>query len=345
MMNKAVIIVLALLGCLQVSCASTPIGAPLIILKATVVDELGDPIEDADLTAGFPGFQGKGIVKNAVTDLNGFGSVKGHAHFGVNLLINKDGYYESKFWKIYVSEDPDSGELTPRTRSFDVTLRRTINPRGLIAKRKEFEIPVKGDWVGYDFEQGDWVEPYGQGQEGDLLVRYENKFLGYNVSEEKLKEIRDIMGKWSVQNGKAWTEEMERHTHGNWSGKLEVKFPSEGEGIVKVVDGYLEQSEMKMPHMAFEEGYETDAAWTGDMPRGNPVLYQGYFLRLRVVKRGDEIIEANYAKINEEPVFDPRGTISFSYYFNPDVNDRNLEFDPSKNLLKNLDSQERVKLP
>lgn len=341
MMNKTVIIISALLGCLQVSCASTPMGAPLIILEATVADELGNPIENVGLTAGFPGFQGKGIVENAETDPNGFGKVKGHAHFGVNLLINKDGYYESKFWKIDTSKLFSSGESSPRTGSFDVTLRQVINPRALIAKRKDFEIPVKGEWVGYDLEQGDWLKPYGEGEIVDILMRYQNEFLGYRTDEEGLEKVK----KRRAANNQPWTEEMAQYSYGNWSGRIEMKFPSEGEGIVKVVDGYLEQSEMKMPHMALEEGYETDAAWTGDMPKGNPVFYQGYFLRLRVVKRGNEIIKANYAKINEEPVFDPRGTISFSYYFNPDVNDRNLEFDPSKNLLENVKWEERVKLP
>ena len=81
------------------------------------------------------------------------------------------------------------------------------------------------------------------------------------------------------------------------------------------------------------------------MPSKNIDLYQGYFLRVRVVKRDDEIIQANYAKINEEIHFDPRGIISFSYYFNPQINDRNLEFDTDKNLLKDLETTEQVKLP
>lgn len=35
--------------------------------------------------------------------------------------------------------------------------------------------------------------------------------------------------------------------------------------------------------------------------------------------------------------FDPRGKISFTYYFNPTANDRNLGFDPGKNFFTDLE--------
>tara|TARA_B110000093_G_scaffold139401_1_gene149709 strand:+ start:3977 stop:4999 length:1023 start_codon:yes stop_codon:yes gene_type:complete len=340
-MNKSGIILLSLFNFMQISCALNSLNEPLVTLNATVVDEIGEPIKDASLTGVFPNARNEGEVDIIKTDENGHGEVSGYARFGVNLIINKDGYYEHNFGKIDTSEGSASGELTSRTRSFDVTLRRAINPRGLIAKRKKFEIPVKDEWAGYDLEQGDWVEPYGKGQQEDLLIRYENEFLGLRISEENLKRAREL----NSTGPSPWTEKRERDTYGNWSGEVEIKFPSEGEGIVKIVDGYLEHSQMKMPHFAPETGYEINAAWNGLIRANPPVSELGYFLRVRVVKRGDEIIQANYAKINEDIHFDPRGTISFSYYFNPDVNDRNLEFDPSKNLLKNVEWKERVKLP
>jgi hypothetical protein len=337
MMNKSGAIFLSLFSFLQICCALNSLDEPLVILNATIVNEFNEPIENVNLTGVFPNAQGKGTVEKVGTDENGFGEVKGHARFGVNLIINKDGYYESKFRKIDTSEGSAYGQLTPKTRLFDVTLRRIINPRGLIAKSKKFKIPVKGEWVDYDLEQGDWVEPYGKGENGDVSFLYNNEFLGYKMDGAQLNEVLEVACRLAENRGEEWTEEREKHTYGIWSGRLDVKFSGEGEGIVKVVDSYLEHSEMKMPHMALEEGYEANVAWTGAIPKRNPILYQGYFLRVRVVKHEDEIIQANYAKINEEVVFDPRGTISFSYCFNPDVNDRNLEFDSSKNLLKNVE--------
>jgi hypothetical protein len=41
----------------------------------------------------------------------------------------------------------------------------------------------------------------------------------------------------------------------------------------------------------------------------------------------------------------PRAGIGFTYYLNPTPNDRNVEFDPSQNLLGGLPFDAQVKLP
>ena len=206
---------------------------------------------------------------------------------------------------------------------------------------------MKDVWLAYDLEAVDWVEPHGKGEVPDLLFRYSNEFLGYIVSDAKLEEMRAMMKQWSTRNGKEWTEEMERNTHGKWSGKLELKFSEEHDGILHVPlgSGYVWESLLRMPHKANLEGYEPSHEWTQTMPTTPIDMRSGYFPRLRVKERNNQILEANYAKINEEIEFDPRGKIAFSYYFNPDVNDRNLEFDMSKNLLNLSAYSDQVRLP
>jgi hypothetical protein len=60
----------------------------------------------------------------------------------------------------------------------------------------------------------------------------------------------------------------------------------------------------------------------------------GYFLRTRVrLDRDGNIASANYAKImGDFLVATKGGQVAFTYDFNPLPNDRNLEFDPKKNL-------------
>jgi hypothetical protein len=60
----------------------------------------------------------------------------------------------------------------------------------------------------------------------------------------------------------------------------------------------------------------------------------GFFLRTRVKRdQKGQIISANYSKfIGRMNVMANTGWIEFFYYFNPTPNDRNLEFDPDKNL-------------
>lgn len=356
-MNRSFFLILCLLAITQLSCAAIPSDGPRVIVVTFVVDDLGAPLAGATVTGGF---RSKDTgTPTAIDETNKFGraSIRGHAPFGsIRLIIEKEDFYTNVFERIDTTER-NLPELAPRSREVNTTLRRRLDPIPLIAKHvKELEIPLKNDWVGYDFVIGDWVNPYGEGESEDILFRYNNKFLGFSVSDSKLEEIREVMKKWAVKNNREWTEEMERNTHGDWSGRLEVSFPGEKEGIISVDEsnGYIAESEMRMPHLAPVDGYEKTLSWD-DVRNGQfmPKKGNGFFLRVRVRERNDQIIEANYAKINLRPYgavhdglrFDPRGKISFTYYFNPDVNNRNLEFDPSKNLLKNLDPSEEVKLP
>ena len=142
-------------------------------------------------------------------------------------------------------------------------------------------------------------------------------------------------------------------------GSFEMRF-GELEGIQIVSENYSKYSQMKMPHLAPDGGYINTFLREENSHRDKKFREGiGYFLRTRVVKEGDKIISAHYGKLLTDIGFDPRGsrwyakkgelksfaTISFTYYFNPTSNDRNLEFDTKKNLFKNLDSTERVNEP
>jgi hypothetical protein len=336
-MNKITLTFLGLVSVLQISCGAE---GPPVTIKATVFDEAGEFVEGAEVKGGFHGSKPEGgALVSAFTDEIGVASVSGNTLYSVRVLAEKEGYYQSKIDKVPIGSM--SEVITPRNRSISLKLRQTKNATPLIARVVDIEIPIKDQWAGFDFEVSDWVDPYGAGKKSDVLVRYTNVFLGLSISEEgreKVKARRE-------RTGQEWTDEMEKHTYGKWSGEVEIKFLGEDEGIIKVVDEYIRESEMKMPHLAPEEGYLSEASWVGSIPEKNLDLFQGYFLRLRVKKRGDEIIQANYAKINEQVKFDPRGKLRLVYYYNPEVNDQNLEFDINRNLLGRLPHMERVRLP
>ena len=78
----------------------------------------------------------------------------------------------------------------------------------------------------------------------------------------------------------------------------------------------------------------------------------GYFLRTRSkVDLDGNVVQANYVKIAGDFNFDPRSEgkgaayLEMTYYLNPTLNDRNVEFDPRQNLLKNLKRLEKVGAP
>ena len=76
---------------------------------------------------------------------------------------------------------------------------------------------------------------------------------------------------------------------------------------------------------------------------------QGYFFRVRTVEQNGRIIAANYGKITGDIGIDPRDSktclIAFTYYFNPTSLDRNIEWDPKRNLLQGLSREEMPTAP
>jgi hypothetical protein len=341
-MNKYTLVFLSLLTATQVSCGSE--NGPLVTINAQISNESGEPVEGAKVTGGFRGVAHVGELVSVFTDEQGFAAVSGNTPFSVRLTAKMDHFYESDIRRIQVSNPSEETELEPRSRSAALTLRAVKNPIALIARQMEYEIPMKDTWIGFDLEISDWVKPYGKGEIDDMSVRYSNEFLGYQTDEEGLEKVKQRR----ARTNQPWTETMAKYSYGDWSGTVEIKFSGEDEGIALVTksNGYIAESQLRMPHEAPTEAYESEIAWNNVrfgqfMPRNA----DGYFLRVRVVKRDDEIIKANYAKINEEVDFDPRGKITFSYCYNPIVNDRNLEFDPDKNLLQLDRAAERVRLP
>ena len=182
-----------------------------------------------------------------------------------------------------------------------------------------------------------------------ILFRYEKEFIEYRESSSAtLDERREMNRKKFERLGLHWDEEVFKKQVGRWDGVLEVAFPREKEGIVKVEDAFNLHSVLRMPHQAPEDGYAERLSYSVHHadPPSNPRDDIGYFLRTRVVlDRQGNIESANYAKIYGEIDFRAIGAISFTYYYNPVANDRNLEFDPKQNLFPEDVKGSRVVLP
>lgn len=318
---------------------------PLVTLRYRIVDEKDKGVTGARVWAG--GFspnadQSYSEVKD-LSGRDGSGNVKFEALMDVYLSADKPGaFYKSKsrdgnqeqfdFEPLdYRKDVPEREQKNPPLKKEvslegSLVLREVRNPIPLHAKHVRVDFPARDVWLGYDLEVGDWTPPHGEGGRADIRFR----------SSPKRKE-----------EGKSLSESA-------GTAVLEIDL-GDGGGFVRVTEdnGYLPVSEMKMPHEAPEDGY-------GELPvlRFEQEGYKrqnklgGYFFRTRVVRRDGEMVRANYGKIIEDfsyyPVErdDPRfrsdgkndevkpifGGVEFTYYFNPEPNDRNLEFNPEKNL-------------
>jgi hypothetical protein len=292
-------------------------------VRVTVTGEDGTPIKDADVGIYFLGYDlNKDKEVAGFTNDLGVFSATDKAVLRMETSIAKDGYYKTH-----------SGRLR-RTQDHDVTfvLREKRNPIPLHAKKYRGKLPGLSKKFGFDFQAGDWVAPHGEGQTVDAL------FKATIIRDKNSNKI---------------------------SGEIEITFDNEGEGIsiVNSDTGYNSLSELVMPHQAplglyeksisrLESGYENKSK-----PRNT-----SYFFRTRKNKISAGKTIYNYTKFNDGFNFVMGGgeflkepyrkrfpkeyaMVDFTYYFNPTPNDRNLEFDPKRNLLTNLEYEERANQP
>ena len=182
----------------------------------------------------------------------------------------------------------------------------------MYAKNIDSVMPAKDQPVGFDFEKGDWVAPYGNGINTDMALTY---------SEQQATDS-------------SWRR------YG-----FQVAFPNTGGGAyIRKKDTF---STYHSDHEANDTGeyvpsftfvYErTDDKVTQDIK-----VDTGTYLVFRtrtVTDSNGKILEAHYGKIYGPLNFarGPEKRVSFTYYFNPTPNDRNIEFDPKQNLSKPTD--------
>lgn len=169
------------------------------------------------------------------------------------------------------------------------------------------------------------MAPHGKGKSRDILFKFSKEFGGYKFSGRDWENIKRV-------NKDATEDEMKKF-YGKWDAKLSVGFSSNLEGIVEEKKGYLIYSKMKMPHQAPEEGYQSEKEY--EQTSYEPSKFEegvGFFIRTRVTEVDGKIIKANYAKLGKDIKVNARGEVAFTYYFNPTVNDRNLEYRRKSNL-------------
>jgi hypothetical protein len=246
---------------------------------------------------------------SGVTDGNGtFAVTRRTGSIEVMCEAEKAGYYPAgRTHEFAKFSEEDQARLRP---TVTLLLKKVGKPVPMYAKSVNLGVPIFDEATGFDLAAGDWIAPYGKGTSTDIL------FTGELVKEGGASNY-----------------------------KLRITFPNPGDGIQEFRVPEVERgSTFRSPHEAPLEGYEsawiqTDNRMSGRPPETNRDPNRNFFLRVRTVmdERG-RIKSALYGKIYGD-------FMQFRYYLNPSPNDRNLEFDPKQNLLKNLKSFERVHAP
>lgn len=303
-----------------------------------VVTDEGKPVSNVDVTAStFLRWQpGEGFGKDIYQDIKGrtdkdgnttiiFASQRGDINYGIHDM---PGYYSTRNLE-YQFKEIKGGKWQPWNPTLELVLKPIINPIPMYGRKigedKFLSLPQKGRPIGFDLMAGDWVAPYGKGDVSDLIFELTEKVAF--VSAEKPFDVT-----------------------------LTVGFSNKGDGILSVMASPNHGSELLLPRYAPEDGYEsTLVKQIGRPAEGKPIHSgsregQNYFFRVRtVLDEKGKVKSALYGKILGNVVCDvinsKNGFIQFAYCLNPNPNDRNMEFDPKRNLAGHLPFDARVTKP
>jgi len=311
------------IACLIILAGVTPCPAQIRPLPhgwnctVRVIDETGQSVPGAqvriDFSAASP--QGDAVPDHilGLTDTNGI-FVASHVDRSVQLdfQAQKAGYYRFAVQHYFgFANKNDSPDWSP---SLTLVLKRIRQPVPLYAKSVNLGMPVYDRPAGFDLMVGDWVAPYGKGRADDII----------------------------------FTARRQKRAEDDSDYTLTVTFPKTGDGIrefsVPAVHFPTEGSQLRSPHEAPESGFLPEWVQTLSRRPGRPLegnwdRDRNYFFRVRTVldEKGN-VKSALYGKVYGD-------FMQFTYYLNPVPNDRNVEFDPRQNLLKNLKRTEMVSQP
>lgn len=307
-----------------ISVAGTACGESTTDILISVQNKKGKPIEGAEVRGMF---YGPGTVKRDVTDESGVAELVAPYHVEVDVKIDKPGYYETST-KPYNS----IGLIDKETVQETYILRKKRNPIPLYAKKVGTTIPVEERRLGFDFSDGDWVSPYGSGVHPDVYFEFEGEVSDY------------------------W----------NYSKSLILSFPGRHDGIQSLTYDVGELSQLSLPYSAPKGGYESKLVLKSSRKHDKGSGHEddevvryinknsafGYFMRVESGGDGKGSVKgARYVKVRGDIKFGidrdtgSPGYLSFTYYYNPKMGDRNLEYDVGNNRLKSLSFDEQVSEP
>lgn len=306
--------------------------------KATIlaVDADGRPVQDADVNARLFNSKYKDMEIDTFgkTDSNGCFVVEGKTISYLAWTITKPGFYSTRGrYEIsdvarQLTNEVVDGKWQPWNPTLTSVVKQIRNPIPMYAKDVKVKVPVLGSAIGFDLLECDWVSPYGRGRESDFVVDvtgYYNEVIDRDVNAHvAFTNSGDGLILHRIQVDK----------DGNKIG-CDYRWPYEAP-----VAGYVDQYDYKVKMRPSLEG-RIPAEWSDE---------KNYIFRIRtkIEPETGKVLSAMYGKVMKRLRFDYlEGDMKMylTYYLNPTPNDRNLEFDPKKNLFKNLGEFEQVYEP
>ena len=285
-----------------------------------VTDSKGLNVTNASIRVSFNISLENRTERKGKTDENGVFVAEGKTSYDVECTVEGEGYYKTYFvWQFTLSEGHDvkNGKWVPWNPTIEVMLKEKRNPILMYKKWVNASIPVVDALVGFDFEKGDWVAPYGRGSKVDMYMRYAEPI---NVLEKTVERSLTITFP-DERDGLSFYRKDEHTDMASIYEARDVDYLNPFKFIMKWKDGQLVDEKMldQVDYLVFRVRTETNE-------NGN-------------------IISAHYGKFDGPLRFGvgQERKVSFICYFNPTQNDRNLEY--GGNLFNDRDARRARKTP
>lgn len=187
-----------------------------------VVDDGGVPVPNASAHVWFrsygrPQDKADWVVR---TDTNGMFAAEHRFNELFSVGIDKEGYYHTHDEINYLSmtELPVvDGKWQPYGETRTVVLKRIKNPYAVKVfneKCHRHDIPIFGQWIGFDFEYGDWTPPYGDGRFEDVLLRFKADVRKRRIDYTYVMDVcftNNPHGGAYLKKGDAWSDLRTEH--------------------------------------------------------------------------------------------------------------------------------------
>ncbi len=301
---NATILNLILIGFCCTGCAT-----PTVKFTVNVTDlETGEALLNAEVHTTFDlkydpwgGGDNKVLREKRVVDENGsvtFENADVTQNIGTTTFC--DTYYPSDAGFEYTGINRILNRWEPWNPTIEVKMRKIKDPVPMIYKSFIYkDIPNGADKFSFDFEIGDWVRPYGNGINSDIIVFY---------------------------------EKIEKSSKNDGGIQYTIKFPNALDGI-QSYKFKNNQSTYEWPYVAPLEGYTSQLnkkyIWNfngtseGNIDRENQ-NDTNYIFRIRSKKDENGKITGMYGRIKNDVKI--LSSLTIEYWLNTDPNSRSLEY-------------------
>ncbi len=289
---------------------------PMAAIAVAVVDANNRPVTNCQVVAIINGAYGQPITDSSVTmratpDARGIARFTNRPSASVQVVVKGAGYYMTHSESLFLPSI-ENGGLLPWHRTNTLVLKAMVNPIPMYAIFLPWTWPETEKAIGFDLVEGDWTKPFGKGFNADLFFR------------------REFIKRAPKGRGSAITDGEDRYF---------ITFPNRGDGLVPfTAPEYPRGSELRSAYEAPADGYQAEwttyRVWSPGKPfESNHDVKRNFYIRVRTVMDEEgRITSANYGKIYGE-------LPNCICYFNPEVNSRNVEFAPDKNLTRKSSSR------